>query len=103
MSTSPESDPSHRDDEDAIDIADLAGLCGLRQDDILEYHRLRIVSLHSSGGTYRAGAHTLHRLRHISTLREEHEMKPASIGFVLGLMDRLDAAERELRALRERL
>lgn len=102
MTTSPENDPRHEDDE-AIDIADLPRLCGLEPDDILEYHRLRIVSLRSSGGTWRAGTLTLHRLRHISILREEHGMKPASIGYVLDLMDRLDAAERELRTLRERL
>src|SRR5690606_12051298 len=102
MTTTQNDSPSH-DDDDSIDITDLAGLCGLRQDDILEYHRLRIVSLRSTDGTYRAGVHTLSRLRHISILQDEHGMKPASIGFVLNLMDRLDAAERELRSLRERL
>lgn len=103
MTTSQQPEPSQPDEDEAIDLAELAQLCGLERDDILEYHRLHIVSLHSSGGTLRAGTHTLHRLRHISVLREEHEMKPASIGFVLNLMDRLDAAERELRSLRERL
>lgn len=99
----PDNDSSSHDDDEVIDIADLAGLCGLRPDDILEYHRLRIVSLRASGGTFQAGTRTLHRLRHISILRDEHGMKPTSIGFVLDLMDRLDAAERELRNLRERL
>lgn len=101
MNPSPES--SHHDEDDAIDIADLTRLSGLEPDDILEYHRLRIVSLHAAGGTFHAGIHTLHRLRHISVLREEHDLKPASIGFVLDLMDRLETAERELRTLRERL
>lgn len=103
MSPSPEPESFHRDDDDAIDIADLPRLCGLEQDDIMEYHRLRIVSLHASCGTFHAGIRTLHRLRHISVIREEHDLKPASIGFVLDLMDRLESAERELRTLRERL
>lgn len=103
MNSSPEPESTRHEDDDVMNLTDLAQLCGIEPNDIIEYHRLHIVSLRSSGGGYHAGTRTLHRLRNISILRDEHEMKPTSIGFVLDLMDRLESAERELRMLRERL
>lgn len=103
MSTPSNTGSTHDDDNGGMDIDDLSRLCGMGRNEILEFSRLRFVSLQSSGGRIRADVHTLRRLRHICTLRDDHEMNVPAIGYVLGLMDRLEAAEHELRILRERL
>lgn len=94
--------PFHEDEDGRMDIAELSRLCGMEPDEILEYSRLRYVSLQASGDEVRVDVRTLHRLRRICMLREDHAMASPAIGYVLGLMDRLEEAEKELRVLRER-
>ncbi|MES2996942.1 MAG: chaperone modulator CbpM [Verrucomicrobiota bacterium] len=90
------------EEDDSFDIDELARLCGMNPETILEYSRTRIISLHSAGGTRRAGTRTLHRLRRISTLQQEHHLPGSAVPLILNLLDRLEAAEHELRALRDR-
>lgn len=88
------------DDDDSLELEDLAKLCGMEPDCILQFSRTRVISLHASG---RAGVRTLHRLRRISSLQNEHGIDSATAAYMLTLLDRLEAANRELRILRERL
>lgn len=91
------------EDDDNLDLADLARLCGMKPEHILAYSRASVITLRSQGGVHRAGAHTLHRLRRISSLETEHGIPPEAARHVLGLLERMEALERELRELRERL
>lgn len=87
------------EDDDILDLAELARLCGMEPDHILAYSRASVITLRSSGNVHR----TLHRLRRISSLEEDHHMPPDAAGYVLGLIERLETLERELRELRERI
>ena len=100
MSTSSDSP-----DDDVVDLETAARLCGLPTEMILEFSRTQIISVVRTGDSDSPSFDTvcLHRLRQIETLHHEWSMAPRSIGFVLDLFDRLEAAERELRTLRERL
>jgi hypothetical protein len=97
--------PSESPDDDVVDLETAARLCGLPVEMILEFSRTRVVSVVRSGDRESPAfdSVSLHRLRQIETLHHEWSMAPRSIGFVMDLFDRLEAAERELRALRERL
>jgi len=97
--------PSESPDDDVVDLETAARLCGLPTEMILEFSRTQVISV-VRGGDRESPAFDsvgLHRLRQIETLHHEWSMAPHSIGFVMDLFDRLEAAERELRALRERL
>lgn len=100
MSTSSDSP-----DDDVVDLETAARLCGLPTEMILEFSRTQIISVVRTGDSDSPAFDTvcLHRLRQIETLHHEWSMAPRSIGFVMDLFDRLEAAERELRVLRERL
>ena len=93
------------DDDDLVDLETAARLCGLPAEMILEFSRTRVIRVVHGGdpATPAFDAVCLHRLRRIETLHHEWSMAPHSIGFVMDLFDRLEAAERELRVLRERL
>lgn len=91
------------EDDDTLDLAELARLCGMEPDHILAYSRASVIALRTSGNVHRAGLRTLHRLRRISSLEEDHHMPPDAAGYVLGLIERLETLERELRELRERI
>ncbi|MCW1884725.1 chaperone modulator CbpM [Luteolibacter flavescens] len=90
--------------DDLVDLDTAARLCGLPAETILEYSRTEVITVTSSGeGSPPAfDAVCLHRLRRIEALHHEWSMPPGSVGLVMGLLDRLEAAERELRAMRER-
>jgi hypothetical protein len=99
-------DPSDTpDDDDLVDLETAARLCGLPAEMILEFTRTRVVTVVRDGDPAGPAFDTvcLHRLRQIETLHHEWSMAPHSIGFVMDLFDRLEAAERELRVLRERM
>jgi hypothetical protein len=93
------------DDDDLVDLETAARLCGLPAEMILEFSRTQVISVVRSGEADAPAFDTvcLHRLRQIETLHHEWSMAPRSIRFVMDLFDRLEAAERELRVLRERL
>jgi hypothetical protein len=93
------------DDDDLVDLEAAARLCGLPAELILEFSRTRVISVVRGDDPAAPAFDTvcLHRLRQIETLHRDWSMAPRSIGFVMDLFDRLEAAERELRKLRERL
>ena len=97
--------PSDAPDDDLVDLETAARLCGLPAEMILEFSRTQVISVTRSGGEDGPvfDVVSLHRLRQIESLHHEWSLTPRSIGFVMDLFDRLEAAERELRALRERL
>jgi hypothetical protein len=97
--------PSDIPDDELVDLETAARLCGLPAEMILEFSRTQVISVTRGGGEDGPVFDTvcLHRLRRIESLHHEWSMTPRSIGFVMDLFDRLDAAERELRVLRERL
>lgn len=99
------STPSDSPDDDVVDLETAARLCGLPTEMILEFSRTQIISVVRTSDSDSPVFDTvcLHRLRQIETLHHEWSMAPRSIGFVMDLFDRLEAAERELRVLRERL
>lgn len=100
MATPPESP-----DDDLVDLETAARLCGLPAEMILEFSRTRVISVVRGGAPDAPVFDTvcLHRLRQIEALHHDWSLTPRSIGFVMDLFDRLEAAERELRVLRERL
>ena len=97
--------PSAAPDDELVDLETAARLCGLPAEMILEFSRTRVISVTRGGGPEAPVFDTvcLHRLRQIEALHHEWSMAPRSIGLVMDLFDRLEAAERELRVLRERL
>lgn len=97
-----DSDPS--DDSDHVDLETASRLCGLPAEMILEFSRTRIVSVvqTAAGEPPRFDDASLLRLRRIESLHLDWSLPPPSIRMVMELFDRLESAERELRALRER-
>ncbi len=89
--------------DEVFDLETAAELSGMHPEMILEFCRAHVVALHPRGDRPRFDNRGIHRLRLIETLRQERGMSLRSIRFVVDLMERLDAAERELRALRERV
>ena len=92
-------------EDDWVDLETASRLCGLPAEMILEFSRTRVISVVRRGdsGAPAFDPAGLHRLRQIEALQRDWSMAPPSIGFVMDLLERLEAAERELRALRERL
>lgn len=92
-------------EDDWVDLETASRLCGLPAETILEFSRTRVVAVVRGGDpdTPLFDAASLHRLRQIEALHRDWSLPPRSIGFVMELLDRLEAAERELRGLRERM
>ena len=80
-----------------------AELSGMHPEMILEFCRAHVVALRLRAEGPEFDNRGIHRLRLIETLRQERGMSLRSIRFVVELMERLEAAERELRSLRERV
>jgi DNA-binding transcriptional MerR regulator len=95
--------PQALETENFHDLTRAADLCGMHPEMILEYARAQVVELVQEGDLYHLDSRAIHRLRQIAVLREERGMSLRSIRFVMELMERLDAAEQELRVLRERI
>jgi DNA-binding transcriptional MerR regulator len=95
--------PQALETEDFHDLPRAAELCGMHPEMILEYARAHVITLARDGDLYHLDSRAIHRLRQIAVLREERGMSLRSIRFVMELMERLDAAEQELRLLRERI
>jgi len=90
---------------DGFDLAAAAELSGMHPEMILEFTRARLIrfSPHGPSGSLRFDNHAIFRLRQIQSLRQERAMSLRSIRLVVELLDRLDAAEAQVRSLRERL
>lgn len=71
---------------------------------ILELVRSRVVTLLQDDlpDSLRFDARAIYRLRQIEVLREERTLNMGSVHLVIGLIERLENAERELRELREK-
>lgn len=81
-----------------------AELCGLHPEMILEFVRAELVQVAGPqhGTPPRFDQTAIIRLRHIATLRHEH-VSLRTVRYIIHLLDRLDATDRELHNLRERL
>jgi hypothetical protein len=89
--------------DEVFDLDAAAELSGMHPEMILEFCRADVVALRHHGADPKFDNRGIHRLRLIETLRQERGMSLRSIRFVVELMERLDAAETELRVLRERV
>lgn len=91
-------------DEEFYDLETAAELSGMHPEIILELVRSRIVALirEDSRDSPRFDARAIYRLRQIEVLREERTLDMHSVRLVIGLIERLENAERELRELREK-
>lgn len=93
-------------DEEFYDLETAAELSGMHPGIILELVRSRIVTLtqirEEDPDSPRFDARAIYRLRQIAVLREERTLDMHSVRFVIGLIERLENAERELRELREK-
>jgi hypothetical protein len=72
---------------------------------ILEFIRADLIHVHARGpeGSPRFDEYEITRLRHIEYLRRHERLSLHTVCYIVRLLDRLDAAERELRTLRERI
>lgn len=95
--------PSATATDEIFDLDAAAELSGMHPEMILEFCRAHVVALRNPGDHPRFDNRGIHRLRLIETLRQERSMSLRSIRFVVELMEKLDAAESELRTLRERV
>ena len=91
-------------DEEAYDLETAAELTGMHPGIILELVRSRVVTQYREdmSGSPRFDARAIYRLRQIEVLRGERTLSMHSVRFVIHLIERLESAERELRALREK-
>jgi DNA-binding transcriptional MerR regulator len=88
-----------------VDLDMASELSGVHPEMILEFTRARMVSVSrqdESGNPY-FDDEAIYRLRHIEHLRNQEGVQMRTIRLILDLMDRAEAAERELRWLRERM
>jgi MerR HTH family regulatory protein len=97
-------DPPVPVEEEVYDLEAAAELSGLHPGIILELVRSRVLTrIHDrSTDSPRFDARAIYRLRQIGVLREERTLSMHSVRFVIDLIERLEAAELELRALREK-
>ena len=100
----PPPSPPAGEEEELYDLPTAAELSGIHPGIILELVRSRMVSLvrDDSPDSPRFDARAIYRLRQIEVLREERTLSMHSVRFVIDLIERLENAERELRALREK-
>lgn len=91
-------------DEEIYDLETAAELSGMHPGIILELVRSRVVTHIREGNPDSPcfDARAIYRLRQIEILRGERTLNMHSVRFVIGLIERLENAERELRELREK-
>jgi len=99
------SPPAHAHQHQWFDLAAAAELSGIHPEMILEFTRARLIRFSplAPSGSPHFDNRALFRLRQIQSLRHDRAMSLRSIRLVVDLLDRLDAAEAQLRSLRERL
>lgn len=92
--------------DDAVYTLEAAAeLSGIHPGILLELGRARVVAVVAGEDPEapRFDTRALYRLRQIEILRQERSLSMHSVRFVIDLIERLEAAERELRTLRERM
>lgn len=87
-----------------LDLQAASAISGMHPDMILEFVRARLVvsARRDRGGNPYFDDQGIYRLKQIEQLQRE-QATARTIRLILDLMTRLDAAESELRTLRERL
>jgi chaperone modulatory protein CbpM len=91
-------------EEHAVSLAELTELTGLPLAVIEELVSAGAITPIEAGGTEpRFGATALSAARHARRLREDFELDVDALPLVLGLFERIDTLEQQLRALRARL
>lgn len=91
-------------DEEIYDLETASELSGIHPGVILELVRSRVLTRiqEVESDSPRFDARAIYRLRQIEVLREDRTLSMHSVRFVIGLIERLENAERELRTLREK-
>lgn len=85
-------------------LEEAADLSGMHPEMIEELLRGHFVSaIEGENGTLYFDPAGIYRLRQIQHLREHEHTNLRTIRYILGLLDRLDEREQELRNLRDRL
>lgn len=91
-------------EEHAVSLSELAELTGLPGGVLEELVSLgAIAPIDASSAEPRFGASALSAARHARRLHEDFDLDPQALPLVLGLLDRIDALEQQLQALRARL
>lgn len=86
------------------DLKEASDLCGLHPEMIEEFLRAGLVhGFQSEQGEIYLDQSGIARLRHIAYLRDHEHTSLRTLRYIVGLLDNLDALEREIRELRERL
>jgi hypothetical protein len=86
------------------DLEEAAELCDLHPEMIEEFLRGRLVhAFKNKQGDIYFDSSGVSRLRHIAYLREHEQIKFRTIRYITSLLDSLEAREKELYELRERL
>lgn len=90
--------------DETYDLEAAAELSGLHPGIILELVRSRVLARIHEASTDAPcfDARAIYRLRQIGVLHEERTLSMHSVRFVIDLIERLEAAELELRTLREK-
>jgi chaperone modulatory protein CbpM len=90
-------------EEHAVSLSELGELTGLPTATLADLVSCGAIEpIESGGGEPLFGAAALSAARHARRLREDFELDTQALPLVLGLLDRIDALEQQLRSLRAR-
>jgi DNA-binding transcriptional MerR regulator len=85
-------------------LEEASDLCGLHPEMIEEFLRASLVqAFEGNGGELLFDQSGIARLRHIAHLRDHEHTSLRTLRYIVSLLDNLNALEREVRQLRERL
>ena len=91
-------------EEHVVSLAELAELTGLPVGMVEELVSAGAIEpIDAASGEPHFGAAALSATRHASRLREDFDLDAQALPLVLGLLDRIDGLEQQLRSLRARL
>jgi chaperone modulatory protein CbpM len=91
-------------DEHVVSLPELAELTGLPVGMLEELVSAGAIEpIDAASAEPRFGAAALSAARHASRLREDFDLDAQALPLVLGLLDRIDGLEQQLRSLRARL
>jgi hypothetical protein len=91
-------------EEDVVSLSDLAELTGLPAGLLEELVSAGAIEpLDAASAEPRFGAAALSAARHARRLHEDFDLDEQALPLVLGLLDRIDGLEQQLRSLRARL
>ena len=91
-------------EEHVVSLSELAELTGLPAGMLEELVSAGAIEpIDASSPEPRFGAAALNAARHVSRLRDDFDLDAQALPLVLGLLERIDGLEQQLRALRARL